>query len=158
MVALVAAEESIGCFDPPGEPGYPPDGGGCRTHLDFSSPCGFQKFTTTCANAQTFPTCVLPWCSHKETLGQLVIFTGDGQTCTVSIVQGDGTTHDLPVTVVEGSPCPLDITVPLPMSDAGSIALSSPTCVDAVDAGAADAPNDAPDDVIGDAAFDAAGE
>jgi hypothetical protein len=63
--------------------------------FSFWSPCGFENVTTTCAGGP-------PDCFTQDTEGFCDLGTVMSN-CTVSVVLGDGTSHDFSITVAQSS-------------------------------------------------------
>jgi hypothetical protein len=105
----------------------------CPEAVGLWSPCGFVSVTTTCTGG--------PGACESFANGTSCSIGPVTSDCTVTVVLGDGTTHDVSVTVAAASGCTVDV-----VTDP-SQGFASPTCTTPdtdVDA-ASDAANDAQD-------------
>jgi hypothetical protein len=88
----------------------------CPQGVGLWSPCGFSSITTTCSGG--------PAACQSFTNGTSCSIGPVTGNCTVTVMLGDGTTHDVSVTVAETAPCGSVDVVTNP-----SQGFASPTCV-----------------------------
>jgi hypothetical protein len=129
LLAITAAQICFSCSSGPADCSCVPEG--CaHKGLFLAAPCGFQAVTTSCANTAVQLECD-PSCTD-ERLAEVDVSAGGDQRCTVSVTLGDGTEHDVALTVVgDNFACPAEVMASV--SD-----FTSATCALANDAGVGD--------------------
>jgi hypothetical protein len=111
--STMLATSSCGAY---GAPAY------CPVEISLYAPCGLTDISSTCSNATTE-------CQRVDGIASTCQLGPVLESCVVTAVLGDGTTHSVSITLGSSSRCAIPVIVAI--GDAGGsadISFTSPTC------------------------------